>query len=582
MTALLFLGAAVVFVPLSKYLGLGSVLGYLAAGAVIRPIALRFVDVETVRPFSEFGVVLLMFLVGLELLPSRLWQLRRSVFGLGGAQVVLTALIMAGLALALGLGVRPAVVAGMGLALSSTAFALQVLAEKNQLATAHGRHAFAILLFQDLAVIPMISLVGALGTKAAVTTVTTSGWWKMGEAIAVFVGIFFLGRYLLKPIFKVIASTHSQEVFTAATLILVFGVGLIVEEIGMSMAFGAFLAGLLLADSDYRHELEADIEPFKGLLLGLFFLSVGMSVNFHVLVERPLIVLALVVGYTALKLTILFVIGRIAGNPAPGARTMAISISQGGEFAFVLFGLAVKDGVMDAPTADLLVLLVTLSMALTPVLFPLAERLFPKKAEVVLGPLELPEESGRVVVAGFGRWGQVIGRVLLTRGIPFTALDKDPAHIEFIKQFGSKVYFGDATRLDLLRAAKVDKAEVFVLAIDNVEESMKCAELVRHEFPELKVLARARNRQHAYRLMGLGITVVGRETFAGSVEMARDLLVELGLPIAVSDETVKIFREKDEELLLAAYQHAGDLEKLKELAAEGRKQLAALFQQDAK
>jgi monovalent cation:proton antiporter-2 (CPA2) family protein len=580
--ALIVLSAAVLSVPLAKRLGLGSVLGYLAAGAVIGPYGLSLIaDVDAIRSFSELGVVLLMFLVGLELLPVRLWQMRKPVFGYGSAQVAAASVVFTVAGLLLGNTLPVSLISGLGLSLSSTAFALQVLAERNQLTTAHGRDAFSILLFQDLAIIPMLALVGALGVREAAAS---DGSVALGIAktVGIFLILFVLGRYVIKKFFHLVAQARSQEVFTAAALLLIIGVGLLVEVAGMSMAFGAFAAGVLLADSDYRHELEADLEPFKGLLLGLFFVAVGMSVSFGLLVESPLLVVGLVLAYVLVKSLLLYGLARLWAHPRGPALTLAVSISQGGEFAFVLFGLAVGRGIMPERTADLLVLTVTLSMAMTPLLLLGSDRLLARlaKGRALLPSEALPDEASRVVIAGFGRFGQIVGRILALRGVPFTALDRDPQHIEFVRQFGSKVYFGDCSRLDLLRAAKLDRAEVFVLAIDDVETSVKTAALVRHEFPNVRIFARARNRQHAYRLLDLGVPLVSRETFGSSVEVGRDVLVSLGLPVSVADETTRIFRQSDEDLIQKAFKHHADFAKLKELSAQGRKELEGLFQQD--
>ncbi|MFN7131790.1 MAG: monovalent cation:proton antiporter-2 (CPA2) family protein, partial [Myxococcales bacterium] len=506
--ALLFLGATVVAVPLSRRLGLGAVLGYLAAGLVIGPSGLGLVrDVDNVLHFSEFGVVLFLFVIGLELRPERLWEMRKAVFGLGGAQVGLTGAVLALLGLAAGLKPAEALVTGVGLSLSSTAFALQLLAEKNELATEHGQSSFGILLFQDLAVIPLLALLPVLGHRQG-AEVPVPLWLALGKVLLVLVLVVVGGRYVLRFVFRFVAATHSQEVFTATALLIVLGTALLVDAVGLSMPLGAFLAGVLLADSEYRHELEADIEPFKGLLLGLFFLAVGMSVKLGLLAQRPLLVVALVLGLVAVKALVLFLIGRRAFGSTEPALSMAVAISQGGEFAFVLFGLAAGFGIMDRATGDLLVLVVGLSMAVTPVLFTVYERAVrPRLTKKESRAFDVaPDGEPPVIIAGFGRVGQVVGRVLRAKGIPFTAMDASAEHIDFIKKFGNKVFYGDASRLDLLRAARADKAKLFVLAIDDVEASLRTAEAVQRHFPHLTIFARARNRQHAYRLLDMGIT----------------------------------------------------------------------------
>ncbi|HYH99230.1 monovalent cation:proton antiporter-2 (CPA2) family protein [Hyalangium sp.] len=580
--ALIFLAATVVAVPLFKRLGLGSVLGYLAAGMIIGPWGIRAIsDVESILHFAEFGVVLLLFLIGLELQPSRLWELRKSVFGLGGLQVVGTGVLLAGVGMFAGLTAPAAIIIGMGLSLSSTAFALQLLAEKNELTTEYGRASFSILLFQDLAVIPLLALLPLLGTSDTPSTEPT--WLSVLKAAGVLVGVILAGRYVLRPVFKVLASFHSQELFTATALLLVMGTAAAVSAVGLSMALGAFLAGVLLADSEFSHELEADIEPFKGLLLGLFFIAVGMSVNIGLLATSPLLVLGLVLALVVLKAAVLFAVGRWAFGGTEQALSLAIIISQGGEFAFVLFRLAVGYHVMDTALADLMVVVVSLSMVTTPLLFAAYARwLRPRFHKKVQRDFEVtPEEDNPVLIAGFGRVGQVVGRLLRAKRIGFTALDVSSEHIDFIKRFGNKVHYGDASRLDLLRAARADKSKIFVLAIDDVEASVRTAETVIQHFPHLTIFARARNRQHAYRLLNLGIKHVMRETWASSLEMTGELLEELGLTYSEARKTVEQFRQHDETLLMSVYPFHKDEKKLAEMAAQARKELESLFEQDA-
>ncbi len=585
MNALAFLAAAIVAVPLFKRLGLGSVLGYLAAGALLGPWSLRLVDdADSIRSFSEIGVVLLMFVIGLELLPRRLWEMRAQVFGLGAAQVFGTGLLIAAVALALGLRGPGALVIGLGLALSSTAFAMQALAERNQLAAPHGRSAFAILLFQDLAVIPLLAvlpLFGGSSTTLVSDASAPTAWIAVAKGVASVVAVVLGGRFLLRPIFRLVASARSPEALTATALGVVVGSALLMEAVGLSMAFGAFLAGVLLADSEYRHEIEADIEPFKGLLLGLFFMSVGMSVNFTLVARHPVLVVGLAVGLAALKTAAAYVAARVAGTSRGGARMLALTISQGGEFAFVLFAVAAGQGLLSRDVVDLLVVVVTLSMATTPLVLAIDDRLRDRRKDIGRpeGPAPVVDEA-EVLIAGFGRFGQIVGRVLAVRGIAFTALDQDPQHIEFLAKFGSKAHFGDVSRLDLLRAAKAGKARVLVLAIDDVEASIKTVQLAQHNFPNLKILARARNRIHAYRLLELGVEIVNRETFFSSLEMARAVLTGLGLPDSVANETIRIFRDHDEGQMRKAAKHRQDTKKLMEIAAEGRKELQSLFDQD--
>ena len=580
--ALVFLAATVVAVPIARRLGLGSVLGYLAAGVVIGPSGARLIpNVEQVLHFAELGVVLFLFIIGLELQPRRLWELRRSVFGLGGAQVAMTAAVLALVGLAAGLSASAAFVAGVGLSLSSTAFALQLLAEKNELTRDYGRAAFGILLFQDLAVIPILAILPMLSGSAGETGGSVGGA-ALKAAIAL--GLVFLGgRYVLRPVFRRLAAVRSQEVFTAAALLVVVGTALLVNTAGLSMALGAFLAGVLLAGSEYQHELEADIEPFKGLLLGLFFIAIGMSLRLGLVVQRPLVVIGFTLGLVAVKGLLLFALGKWVFKANEPAVSLAVSISQGGEFAFVLFSLAAGQGIVQRATADLMVLVVGLSMGVTPVLFAIYER-WVRRA--LLPPVRrdfevAPEDDAPVIIAGFGRVGQVVGRVLRAKKIPFTAMDINPEHIAFIQKFGNKVFFGDASRLELLRAARADKARIFVLAIDDVQASVRTAEAVLQHFPNLTIFARARNRQHAYQLLNLGIRNLMRETFAGSVEMTRDVLQELGMTFSEAHETMQRFREHDERLLLDTYKYSGDVKKLQALSQQSRQELEDLFSKDA-
>jgi glutathione-regulated potassium-efflux system ancillary protein KefC len=582
--AVIFLVATVVMVPLFKRLALGSVLGYLAAGVVIGPYGIGLVsDVESILHFAELGVVLFLFVIGLELQPSRLWELRRVVFGLGTTQMVATTVVVGAVALALGVGAPVALVAGVGLSCSSTAFALQLLAEKNQLTRDYGQASFGILLFQDLAVIPMLAIMPLLGGGGTDAAANAPIWLSAAKIVGVLAVVFLGGRYVVRPIFRTIANLHSQELMTAAALLIVVGTALLVSAVGLSMSLGAFLAGVLLAGSEYKHELETDIEPFKGLLLGLFFIAVGMSANVGLLSSRPLLVIALVVGLTAVKLAVLFGIGRRALGASEPALSLGVVLSQGGEFAFVLFNLAVAQSVMDAALADLLIVVVTLSMALTPLLYLIHERLVrPRFAtRVAARAFDVPEDDqAPVIIAGFGRVGQVVGRVLRARRIRFTALDISPEHIDFIRRFGNKVFYGDAGRLDLLRSAGAGRAKIFVLAVDTPEASLKIGAEILEHFPNLTIYARARNRQHAYRLLDLGIHHVYRETIASSVELTEGVLEGLGMPQEVADETVRRFRELDERMLLESYQYQHDMGKLTEMANRARVELEQLFEKD--
>jgi len=578
--AAVFLLTAVLLVPLFQRLKLGAVLGYLGAGMLIGPWGLGMIgEVQATLQFAEFGVVLLLFLVGLELQPSRLWVLRRPVFGLGGAQVLATGAALFALALAFGLAWQAALVAGFGLAMSSTALVLASLAERKQLATRHGREAFAVLLFQDLTVIPLLALLPLLGDTGARAV---GGWLPALKGLAAIAVVIVASRLVVRPALKAVASYGGREVFTAAALLLVVGAALVMEQIGLSASLGAFLAGVLLADSEFRHELEADIEPFKGLLLGLFFIAVGMSANLALVLERPLTVLGLAAGLMLAKTALMYGIARIGGATNDTAQRLAVAVSQGGEFAFVIFTAAGALGVFETGTAELLVVVVTVSMLLSPLAFELHERILTRWLDRHAAP-EFDSIAGPgnpVIIAGYGRVGQIVSRVLRMCGVPFTALEISYQQVDFVRRFGSKVYYGDATRLELLEAAKAGEAKLFVLAIDDVEASVKTASVVRRHFPHVPILARARNRVHLFRLRDLGVKLIWRETFPTSLDMARRALLSLGFGIAASERAVTLFQQHDEERLEAQYAVRHDEAQLIQTSKEAAEQLQELFEAD--
>lgn len=549
--SVVFLAAAVIAVPIAKRLGLGSVLGYLAAGAAIGPWGLSLVsDVESILHFGEFGVVLLLFLIGLELQPSRLWTMRRPVFGLGGIQVAASALAIWGVAYWYGLGWQPALAIGLALSLSSTAFALQIMAEKGHLTSRYGRTAFSMLLFQDMAAIPMIALIPLLAGNEEMAS--SEMWFTALNVAVVVVAVILVGRYLLRYVLRLVAATAIREIFTACGLLTVIGTALLVQSVGLSMALGAFLAGVLLADSEFRHALEADIEPFKGLLLGLFFIAVGMSVNFGLLYTEFLAVIGVVIGLVALKGAILWGIGYTQKLNIVARNNLAISISQGGEFAFVILGIAVGAGVMAQAVSDFVILVVTLSMAVTPLLYLLSERLLSPRPELEEPESELKGDlTHPVIIAGFGRFGQMVGRILRAKKIGFTALELDPNQVNFVAKYGNKVYYGDSTRYDVLHAAGARDASLMVIALDDVEHSVRTAQLVRERFPELKIVARAKDRQHAFRLLNAGADDVIRETFHSGVEAGRLTLQHLGLTSKEARYVTDVFKEHDERRLMS-------------------------------
>ncbi len=579
----IFLGAAVLIVPLFKRLGLGTVLGYLIAGMLIGPWGLELVrDIKNTLQFSELGVVLLLFIIGLELQPSRLWVLRRTVFGLGSAQLVLSALPIAAIAAVMGQYWLGAAVIGLGAAMSSTAFVLQTLAERGELTARHGRESFAILLFQDLAVIPLLAVVPLLAVGPELSDQDVD-WAGIARALAVIVAMVVLGRQLLRFAFRGVARFGSREIFTAAALVVVIGTALLMHALGLSMSLGAFLAGVLLADSEFRHEIEAELEPFKGLLLGLFFIAVGMSVNLGLIREQVWPLIGLAVALILIKFGMLYLIGRFAGCGGDAARNLGIALAAGGEFAFVLFGLARDHHILATETAETLVLVITLSMMLAPLLFLLNDKVLKRWAarHQELEYDRIDEPANPVVIAGFGRFGQIIARILRMRGIAFTALEISQPQVDFVRKFGSKIYYGDASRLELLRAAKVQDAKLFVLAINNIETSIKIATLLRKHFPLVPIYARARNRFHCHKLMDLKVEVLYRDTYLSSLEMAREVLCGLGVAKAEGERTVRLFRAYDEDLLKRQHAIYHDETALIQSAKQAADELRSLFESDA-
>ena len=574
----IFLAAAVLFVPIFRRLGLGAVLGYLAAGIVIGPWGCGLIsDVDSIYHASEFGVVLLLFVIGLELQPSRLWTLRRPVFGLGGAQVALTTLVLAAAAYSAGLNLAAAVVVGFGLSMSSTAFVLQMLAERKELPTRQGRAAFAVLLFQDISVIPFMAVIPLLAVQAAHAT-GTSPWLKAAETLGMFVLVVFGGRYAMRPLFRMLAAAQVPEIFTAAALLVVLGTAMAMAAVGLSMSLGAFLAGVLLADSEYRHELQADIEPFKGLLLGLFFMAIGMSANLGLLLQHPLLLIGLAAAVLLLKGLVLYGIGRTAQLPSSAAAALACALPQGGEFAFVLFGVATAAGVISAAQNELLVVVITLSMIATPLLYALQVRFRHEEAPPPYDTIDAPEND--VIVAGFGPFGQIIGRMLRVKKISYTVLEKDPSQVDFVRRFGTRVYYGDAGRIEMLRAAHADKARLCVLAIPDEETSLQIAQTVRRHFPALRIFAVARTRYHALRLMDVGVTDVIRRSYFSSLEMARGLLHALGESETSAQRALDLFRQMDQRTLLSQQAVTHDEKALIQSAQDAARELEQLFEAD--
>jgi glutathione-regulated potassium-efflux system ancillary protein KefC len=580
--SLIYLGAAVLAVPLARAVGLGSIIGYLAAGIAIGPWGLALVtDPQTMLNVAEFGVVLMLFMVGLELEPRRLWALRRPIFGWGSVQLFGSTLLLTALGVALGIDWRLALVASFGLAMSSTAIGLSVLNERRLMATRAGQNVLGVSLFQDIAAIPILAVIPLLAVTAGAHATPGSGWLAAGKAFAVIALIVFGGRLLLRPALRWIARSKTPEIFTAASLLLVVATASLMHSVGLSMALGAFLAGVLLAESEYRRELETDLEPFKGLLLGLFFIAVGMSIDFAVVLAQPLLVAALVLAFLVVKALVLWAMVRHLPMPLADKPVFVILLAQGGEFGFVVFQAALGAAVLTAAQSSLLVAAVALSMLLTPLLLVAADRWAagrqaaagsaPKLAEIN------QEQHAPVIIAGFGRYGQIVGRMLSAEGLSATVLDHDADAIESLRRFGWPAFYGDASRLDLLRVAGAEKARVFVLAIDDPEQSEAVARLVREHFPHLTIVARARNVGHFYKLRALGVELIERETFDSALMSARSVLELMGWqPHAARNKALR-FRRHSIELMLQMAPHFGDESKLIALAKQGRSQLEELW-----
>ena len=581
----IFLGSAVVMVPLARRFGLGAVLGYLAAGVLIGPWVLALIDdVETILHFSELGIVLLLFVIGLELRPSRLYVLRRLIFVNGSLQLLLTTLALWPFAAWWLDSARTGLLVSVVLALSSTAIGLQMLAEKKQLNSAYGRQAFGVLLFQDIAVIPLLALIPLFGLGGGLYSGGSDLFWPVLQTALIIAAIVFGGRLFLRPIFRIIVMSDVREVFLAAVLLVALGTALLADWAGLSMALGAFLAGVLLSDSEFRHELEAGIEPFKGLLLGLFFIAVGMSIDFGRVISDPELIFAIVAVLMIVKFAVLIVVGRIAGLNNRSSLSLAFALPQAGEFGFVLFTVSLEEQVLSSSVVDPLIVAITVSMALTPLMYLINERLIqPRlaKPDDEDGEFDaIPDDEGepRVIIAGLGRVGQIVARNLSMLDIHFTALDYDQEQIEFVRKFGHRVYYGNATNLDVLRAAGAGHADLFVLTISDIEVSLRTAEMVRRHFPNLKIYARARNRQHALELMDMEVDYVMRETWLSSLELSREALRAIG--VRRPEKRVEQFRLHDEAALEEQVEHKDDLEQMVKIGRRSRQQLEALFADD--
>ncbi|GEM76783.1 glutathione-regulated potassium-efflux system protein KefB [Vibrio sagamiensis] len=574
-SSVVFLSAAVIAVPIAQRLGLGSVLGYLIAGALIGPWGLGLIsDVDAILHFAELGVVLLLFLIGLELNPKKLWQMRGPILGLGGAQVIVTTAVITGGVSLFGVGWQACLVIGMGLALSSTAIALKVIEEQGQAGTETGQSGFAVLLFQDIAVIPMLAMLPLLAGGQ-----TGGDWLDALFVVASVIALLVGGHFLLRPLFRFVVMSGVRELFTVAALLVVLGISVTMQKLGLSMALGTFLAGVLLAESEYRHELEVSIEPFKGLLLGLFFIAVGMAVNIGLLALQPLAILGAVLALVIVKGLVLYGLARLS-RVRPKARSrMAAILSQGGEFAFVIFTAASQEGLLTQQQVAFLLVVVSLSMVTTPLLLMTQKKWFAHTLNH-----EEDEPSGqvvdrqpRVIIAGFGRFGQVVGRLMYANKIKVTVLESDASQIHLLRKYGYKVFYGDATQIDLLRAAGADKAEALVICTDSPDEIIAIVDICQVHFPNLKLLARARSRVEAYQLLNYGVHNYSRETFLGALDLGRQTLVELGMHPYQAKRAEAHFRKLDNAMLKDLLPQHNEDKKLSERTKEARKELEEIF-----
>ena len=575
----IYLVAAVLIVPVAARLGIGAVLGYLVAGIAIGPWGLGFIsDVDEILHFSELGVVFLMFIIGLELNPAKLWALRRSIFGVGAAQVIFSAAILGGLLWLTHFSWQAAVIGGIGLAMSSTAMALQLMMDKGMNRSEAGQLGFSVLLFQDIAVIPALALIPLLAG-------TDSGhvdWMKVGMKVLAFAGMLVGGRYLLRPIFRYIAASGVREVFTAASLLLVLGSALFMDALGLSMALGTFIAGILLAESEYRHELEVAIDPFKGLLLGLFFISVGMALNLGVLYTHIITILLGVLTLVVVKTLVLYVLARIYGLRSSERQQSAGVLSQGGEFAFVLFSAAASAKLFSGDQLPMLLVTVTLSMMTTPLLMQGVDRLLARRFNEPDDEAEKPfveDDQPQVIVVGFGRFGQVVGRLLMANHSRITVLERDISVVSLMRKYGYKVYYGDATELELLRAAGAASAQSIVITCNEPEDAMTIVHLCQQHFPHLQILARARGRVEAHELLQAGVTQFSRETFSSALELGRKTLMSLGMHPHQAHRAQQHFRRLDMRMLRELMPNLTDSAQVSRVR-EARRELEDIFQRE--
>ena len=593
--AIIFLLAAVVAVPIAKRLGLGSVLGYLLAGVTIGPFVLGWIGDEgsDIMHFAEFGVVMMLFLIGLELKPSLLWSMRQRIFGLGGLQMIITTIVFAGIGLTLSLNWQQSVAIGLTLALSSTAIVLQSLAEKGELNNQAGQATFSVLLFQDIAVIPALAILPLLAPDILTVdhahanayqeswVAGLEGWQQLLLIISIVAGIIFIGRFLVRHLFRIIAGTGMREMFTATSLLMIIGIALSMDMVGLSPALGAFLAGVVLADNEYRHELEAVTEPFKALLLGLFFIAVGTSVNFQLLIEKPVLILALLGILLVVKFTVLLGLSRIFGLRSGEQMLFSFALAQTGEFAFVMIAFSTQNNLFSPEISGILLILVALSMAITPLLLLLNESLvqplFRNKLNTQPAD-QIEEKDSSVIIAGFGRFGVSIGRFLLANDIHPTVLDNNPANIHALRKFGFKVYYGDAGRGDLLESAGIATARLLIIAIDDQEKANELADFVKNTFPKVKILARARNIQHAFELYKLKVDGIRLEVFDSAIELGIQALRVLDFHNYRAHRAARTFKFHNQSIIQELYQLWGkDKKKYIQEARRFKEQLEQLL-----
>lgn len=582
---LAFLGFSVILVSLFQKLGLGSILGYLAAGLLIGPAGLGMVsDPSTTSHIAEFGVVFLLFIIGLELQPLKLWSMRHHLLGFGGLQLLFCTVAFSLLAKTLGMEWVSSWVLGFSMALSSTAFALQSLSDKKVLNTEFGRASFAILLTQDIFAIPALAVIPTLGIAVVASGSSHAVDVHWGWAIGVIAALAVASRTIMGPFLRAVAATRSRDLFTGVTLLVVIGVSFLMETLGLSMALGAFLAGVFLSESEYRHELEADLNPFKGLLMGLFFISVGISVDLGLLLREPVLIIGITLVYLVTKGALLFAVGRIMGLSSTASHHMAAYLMQGGEFAFVIFGVGQSAQVLTPEWRQVFTLVVTLSMILSPLIILGHSRFveWVSRCKPEINQFDSFEDANNaVIIAGFGRFGQIFGRILRAQGIAFTAIDHDSEQIELLRRFGNKVYYGDASRKEILEAAGAHQAKYFILAVDDMETSVRIAQILAEDFPHLKIFARARNRQHTFDLLELGAHHIRRETIDSSLHLAEKLLIELGHPAVRAEQIIERFQKHDEIMLVEQFKVRHDQKDFIDVSRQGMEQLAQVLKEDA-